>query len=377
MHENKKLSFCWKPLWRRRLLTIAVALIIHRYGLRVCQALVNSLIYLRWVRWPLCNFATPEIARTLHGDLLVRNVAFGGGNPYPATLNASCFPGIPNSKHFDVEGSCGKLGVWEIRAEKPIWNMVYCHGNACNRGSYHRVLLYEMLRSLGVTVYAFDYRGFGDSNTGALNQEGLAADAIAVLRWAKTRNRSKLPWAFWGHSLGSGVVLQAAQMSGSEDVERHMDAIILECPFTSIPDVIQETRIPFRLLPKALACSIVKAILPLNSYFNSLDRIRSCPSPVLLIHGAKDTAIPVAHSKALCDQNTTGVCQLVVFEGGFHDDCVLENGFASTVEHFLQRCAASRFHIDDWAAHSSAHRARARPPKAAPLPPPPKKKPTD
>ena len=42
--------------------------------------------------------------------------------------------------------------------------VIYLHGNAFDRGAWHRVEMYKLLSShFGSHVIAFDYRGFGDS----------------------------------------------------------------------------------------------------------------------------------------------------------------------------------------------------------------------
>lgn len=61
-----------------------------------------------------------------------------------------------------------------------MW-MLICHGNYGNIGFGGRPEFYARMRDLGITLFAFDYRGYGDS-TGAPDERGVYEDATSWRR---------------------------------------------------------------------------------------------------------------------------------------------------------------------------------------------------
>lgn len=164
--------------------------------------------------------------------------------------------------------------------EQSLWVLV-CHGNAGNislplRQQWTRGMLAE-----GVGVVSFDYRGYGASEDGPLDEEGLYRDARAVYDWlVHARGIDPQHIVIYGHSLGSGVATHLAA---------HVEAagLILEGAFTSVPD-LGASRYPW--LPiRALA----------SERFASLARIDSIAMPKLLLHASDDTAVPLAYGQRL------------------------------------------------------------------------------
>ncbi len=165
-------------------------------------------------------------------------------------------------------------------AARPAWVLV-CHGNAGNislplRQDWSRALLAE-----GVGIVSFDYRGYGASDDGPLDEEALYRDARTVYEWM-VRDRGIDPQriVIYGHSLGSGVATHLAA-----NVEAA--GLILEGAFTSVPDV-GASRYPW--LPVRLLA---------GERFASVERVDSIAMPKLLLHAADDQVIPFAFGEAL------------------------------------------------------------------------------
>src|SRR5262249_31203608 len=153
------------------------------------------------------------------------------------------------------------------------------HGNAGN--ITHRVDRITMWqRSLNVSVFVFDYRGYGRS-TGQPNEPGVYSDARAAYRWLTvTRGITPDDVVFFGESLGTAVALQLA----TEVTPR---ALILESPLTSAVEMGQR-RFPW--LP-------VWWIM--RNRFASIEKIGRYHGPLLIIHGTQDTVIPFAMGETL------------------------------------------------------------------------------
>lgn len=163
-----------------------------------------------------------------------------------------------------------------------LWVLV-CHGNAGNISLPLRQEWTRALTAEGVGVVAFDYRGYGASDDGPLDEEGLYRDARAVYDWMTgTRGIDPQHIIIYGHSLGSGVATHLAA-----NVEAA--GLILEGAFTSAPDV---GAMAFPWLPVRLLAS---------QRFASVGRLDSIAMPKLFLHATDDQVIPLEFGQRLFD----------------------------------------------------------------------------
>lgn len=126
-----------------------------------------------------------------------------------------------------------------------------------------------------------EYRGYG-GNPGRPTEEGLYADARAALDWLAGRGVAGDDLVLYGESLGSGVAVQMA-------TERRAAALVLEAPYTSIPDV-GATRYPWAPV----------RFLTLDR-FDSLAKIKTVEAPLLVVHGGDDQVVPFRLGQRLFD----------------------------------------------------------------------------
>lgn len=152
---------------------------------------------------------------------------------------------------------------------KPV--LLYLHGARWNvTGSAPRI---RRMQELGFSVLAIDYRGFGKS-TSTLPSEALAGeDARAAWDWLAARYPTA-PRYIFGHSLGGALAISLAEQVNDES------GTLVEGTFTSIPDV---------------ASSMKWGWLPLGPLitqrFESVQRVSRIGSPLLVVHGERDTLI--------------------------------------------------------------------------------------
>lgn len=175
------------------------------------------------------------------------------------------------------------LSAWIVPAaaasSSGTWLLI-CHGNLGNIGYGQRPEFYASMRDLGVNLFAFDYRGFGESG-GAPDERGLYADATASYQYL-TRTLRVPPerLILFGHSLGSGVAIELASRVPAA-------GLIVEGAYTSIADRGQEL---YPLFPVKLIAT---------QRFPSLDRIPLIDMPKLFLHSPEDAVIPYAHGRRL------------------------------------------------------------------------------
>lgn len=160
----------------------------------------------------------------------------------------------------------------ESRADRPV--MLWCHGNAGN--IIHRLDNLGHLYRMGLSVFLFDYRGYGKSQKYDPSENGLYQDAMGAYDWL-TRTR-KIPPAricLFGRSLGAAV-------AGELAVQRPASSLILESAFPSIEAV---ARHHYAGLPVHWF---------LGARFRLVDRLPHVSLPKLIIHGDRDDIIPLA-----------------------------------------------------------------------------------
>jgi len=213
-----------------------------------------------------------------------------------------------------------RLHGWYCPVPRPRCVFLMAHGNAGN--ITHRVdRIMAWQRNLNVSVFVFDYRGYGRS-AGKPNERGVYHDARAAYRWL-TINQGIAPddVVFFGESLGTAVVLQLA-------LEVPPRALILESPFTSAVDVGQQA---FPWLP-------VRWLM--RNRFASMEKIGQYHGPLLIIHGTQDTIIPFAMGQTLFERaNEPKRFYAVV--GADHNEVVVVGGRLSmqAIETFLHEVA--------------------------------------
>ena len=156
--------------------------------------------------------------------------------------------------------------------------ILFCHGNAGNISN--RVDKAAILHKLGLSVFLFDYRGFGKSE-GRPSEQGTYLDADAAYRYlAETRRIPPGRIVIHGESIGNGVAIETA-------IRHPSRALIVESAFTSIVDM-GKTVLP---------------LLPLQWFvtyrYDNLAKLPKVGRPVLVMHSREDEVIPFEMGRTL------------------------------------------------------------------------------
>lgn len=160
------------------------------------------------------------------------------------------------------------------RAERsPL--IVYAHGNG--ELIDHWVDEFAPLRGAGISVLLIEYPGYGRSS-GRPSQDSIAAVFRAAYDRAIADPRVDPERIVgWGRSLGGGAICALAR-------ERRLAALVLESTFTSIRAQARAFGLPGFLV---------------RDPFDNLALVREFDGAVLLIHGERDTSIPIAQAREL------------------------------------------------------------------------------
>ncbi|MBI3098692.1 MAG: alpha/beta fold hydrolase [Planctomycetes bacterium] len=215
-----------------------------------------------------------------------------------------------------------RIHAWWAPGKAPArGTILFSHGNAGNITD--RILHFRPLLDRHFNVLAYDYEGYGRSD-GAPSETTCTRDVLAAHDYL-TRERKVPPAEIisYGESIGCAQALLAA-------LERPCGAVILEAPFTSLPEVGQ---FHFPFLP-------VRWIA--RSKFDNLGRIPSLKVPVLIVHGRRDEIVPFAQGERLFAAAPEPK-EFVAIEEGTHNDLVFTGGgrlfdkIRSWVDPFLNR----------------------------------------
>jgi fermentation-respiration switch protein FrsA (DUF1100 family) len=199
---------------------------------------------------------------------------------------------------LDVTTADGlKIANWYRPAKsRDKFTIVFFQGNAGHLG-YRNYKVRPWLDA-GYGVMMVGYRGFG--NPGSPSEDGFYADARAAIQGVLQKGVPVKGLVFYGESMGTGVATQMA-------TEFNASALILESPYTSIPDVGADRypMVPVRWL--------------LNDHFNSLGKIGNVHMPLLLLHGEDDQVVPVKFGHQLFDAANEQKQAVFVPEAGHND----------------------------------------------------------
>lgn len=180
--------------------------------------------------------------------------------------------GLPLEDVWFQSADGTKLFGWyvEASADRPV--ILWCHGNAGN--IINRLDNLRELFRIGLSMFIFDYRGYGRSQ-GRPSEEGLYQDAIGAYDYL-TRTRMIRPerLIIFGRSLGATVAAELASQKSAA-------GLVLESSFPSIEAVAKfhYGGIPVHWL--------------LGAEYRLIDRLPQLSLPKLIIHGDQDDIIPI------------------------------------------------------------------------------------
>ncbi len=200
-----------------------------------------------------------------------------------------------------------RLHGWHIPAAQARATVLFFHGNAGNIS--HRLDSIRIFHHLQLSVFIFDYRGYGKSE-GKPSEVGTRRDALAAWKFL-TEERGIAPGRiiFFGRSLGAAVAAQLA-------TQKQPGALIVESAFTSVPDMAAELYwwLPARWLARF--------------DYATRDYVAQVRCPVLVVHSPEDEIIPYRHGEAIFAA-ALAPKEMLWLRGGHND------GFFLSGEHYV------------------------------------------
>lgn len=249
-------------------------------------------------------------AISLYGMLLVAGVAMHRRMLYPIdpTHVAPEAAGLRDVEEIRIAAPDGASVLGWYGAARPRQpTLLYFHGNG--GALIDRKPRIERFMAEGWGILVMTYRGYGGS-TGSPSERAIVADGLRAHDWLTASGVPARQIVLYGESLGSGVAAQVA-------LQRPAAGLVLDAPFTSIPDVARRR---FKLIPLKW--------IPIDRYYTRRI-IGEIGMPLLILHGALDTVVPVAMGRelfALAREPKT----LAVLPRGGHSDIYIDGNDAMT-----------------------------------------------
>ncbi len=211
-----------------------------------------------------------------------------------------------------------KLHAWFVPAENARGVALFCHGNAGNIS--HRLETIALIHGLGLSVFIFDYQGYGQSQ-GKPSEEGTYRDAWAAWQYL-TQDRGTAPKdiVVWGRSLGGPIAAWLARKATP-------GALVLESTFTSLPDVGAKL---YPFLPVRLIARFG---------YNTEEYVSGVRCPMLVAHSPEDRLVSFEFGQRLF-KAANGPKEFLEITGG-HSNGFLTSGatYRDGVDGFLKRHA--------------------------------------
>ncbi|WPJ95062.1 alpha/beta fold hydrolase [Coraliomargarita algicola] len=147
--------------------------------------------------------------------------------------------------------------------------LLYSHGNGEDIGTARPFL--QAFQAQGISVFAYDYPGYGTSSSGPSEAACYAAIEASFKYVASTLGYSPDQITLYGRSLGSGPSTWLAERT-------NVAGLILDGAFTST----------FRVMTSV-------KLLPWDR-FDNYARLPHLKCPILIIHGTNDRIVPFSHA---------------------------------------------------------------------------------
>lgn len=218
-------------------------------------------------------------------------------------------------EHFWVKSRNKRLSVMlhtPDRQPEDVPVIVCCHGFTGDKVGYNQLTLNlaNALEQAGFAVVRFDFLGSGDSE-GEFAEDtfisGWQQDLENILGWLREQPRYRnAPKILYGHSLGGLIVLTRKDYEG--DIRGGIVFAPTTCPVDTFRNIIFGPELWGRACSGEEIANFYGRGFRIKSQFvndllqyrfDPLAAARQLSIPMLIVHGAGDTSVPVGDSDRL------------------------------------------------------------------------------
>jgi alpha-beta hydrolase superfamily lysophospholipase len=239
---------------------------------------------------------------------------------YPRKDYTPCFGNAFDFAVGVAEGVSISCRFYNGRNEWP-W-ILFFHGNGEVVSDYDAISPFYHQRKINLVVA--DYRGYGASS-GTPTLTDLVQDAHVIFKEVRGElSRRSLQKDLWimGRSLGSISGLELAY-----HYQKEVQGLIIESGFPSVVRILFHLGIP----------SPVQSLEKIDQ--ECLEKIKKIFLPTLIIHGEKDSLVPLENAREIYRHLGAEEKKLLVIPSATHND-IMQVGFRDyfkTIQQFVER----------------------------------------
>ena len=231
---------------------------------------------------------------------------------HPVPLPADYRFAIAGVEEVTVPVAGATLSALRLRLPHPAGVVFFLHGNGGNLESWMTNV--EFYRRVNYDLFMLDYRGYGKSTGHVESEQQLHDDVKAAWNLVAPQYAGKRV-VIYGRSLGTALAAKLAS-------ETQPDLTILVSPFISL-QAMADAHYPW--LPAFI-----------NRYPMHSDRwLTAITRPVVIVHGDRDTLIPISQGEAL--QKMRAATEMLVISGAEHNDIHEFPAYLDALAERLQR----------------------------------------
>jgi pimeloyl-ACP methyl ester carboxylesterase len=213
----------------------------------------------------------------------------------PVPLAADYRFAIPGVEEVAVPVAGATLSALHLRLPQPAGVVFFLHGNGGNLHTWMTNV--DFYRRVNYDLFMLDYRGYGKSTGQVDSEQQLHDDVKAAWNQIVPQYRGKR-LVIYGRSLGTGLAAKLAS-------ETQPDLTILVSPYLSL-QAMGDEQYPW------LPASINRYPMHSDQWLTAITR------PVVIVHGDRDTLIPILHGERL--QKLRAKTEMLVITGAGHND---------------------------------------------------------
>lgn len=253
------------------------------------------------------------MASLLDNPLIISNLF------YPRSARPTPMPNVTDGTIPVNDNIVLGYRYYKHTPESPV--ILYFHGNGEVASDYD--MFADDFRAAGAALLVVDYRGYGWSTSKPLVST-LLTDAEAVLPALPDIIGQERALFIMGRSLGSAPATHLAYTHPEA-----LKGIIIESGFAHEPSLFKRLAIPEALL----------ASVP--SVFGNQTKMASIQLPLLVIHGERDTLIPVENGQALYDTSPAAQKTILRVPKAGHNDLLFyaPRDYFTAIQQFITKNA--------------------------------------